>query len=155
MAQVPASSADAAVAALTNEVRALRVDLAEASQRTLRFELLLARLQMQEQRLAYLDRQRADASAKVFEVFRANEDLNGQMRRMEQGCREGTVPAEVREDCGAMLEELKRTLGNQQRRETDLRAQEAELLAQIGAEQSRWTDFSARLDDLERSLSRR
>lgn len=153
-AQAPASS-DAAVTALVNEVRALRADLAEASQRTLRFELLLARLQMQEQRLAYLDRQRAEVSGKVFDASRSSEEMSGQMRRLEQGCREGTVPPEMRDDCNGMVEGLKRDLSGRQKREADLRAQEAEVLNQIAAEQSRWTDFSARLDELERVLSRR
>jgi hypothetical protein len=36
--------------------------------------------------------------------------------------------------------------------ERDLRAQEADLAAQIAAEQNRWQDFNSRLDELERSL---
>ena len=57
-----AESGDAAVAALVAEVRALRADLAAASRDQLRAQLLLGRVQMQEQRLAYLDKQRADTA---------------------------------------------------------------------------------------------
>ena len=36
-----------------------------------------------------------------------------------------------------------------------LRLQEQDLLQAIGTEQGRWADFSARLDELERALTRR
>jgi predicted RNase H-like nuclease (RuvC/YqgF family) len=153
-AQQSGSSSDAAVNALVSEVRALRAEMAEASQRSLRFELLLARLQMQEQRVAYLDRQRLEISGKVFEMLRMNEMLTMQLTQMDGGCRDSVNPEE-REQCGSMLEQLKRTLAAQQKRELDLRTQEGELLNAISTEQGRWNDFSARLDELERSLARR
>src|SRR4051812_28569347 len=64
-AQQPAArpdSGDAAVAALVAEVRALRADMAASARNQLRAQMLLGRVQMQEQRLAYLDKQRLDAA---------------------------------------------------------------------------------------------
>src|SRR5262245_40846652 len=55
-----------AVVALVAEIRALRADLAAASRNQLRAQLLLGRVQMQEQRLAYLDKQRADVAAQIM-----------------------------------------------------------------------------------------
>src|SRR5688500_7870662 len=57
-----------AVNALVTELRAVRADLADASQRTLRFQLLLARLQLQEQRIGHLDRQRADVAKSLMDT---------------------------------------------------------------------------------------
>ena len=48
---------------------------------------------------------------------------------------------------------LKLQLEQGQKREQDLRAQEAAASGTLAAEQSRWTDFNARLDALERSLT--
>ena len=47
-------------AALLAEVRALRADLAQVNQAAVRAQLLTARVQLQEQRVMYFDRRRAD-----------------------------------------------------------------------------------------------
>jgi chromosome segregation ATPase len=47
---------------------------------------------------------------------------------------------------------LKLQLEQIQRREQDLRVQEATVSGTLATEQSRWTDINARLDALERSL---
>ena len=52
--QRPSDPSEAAVSALVAEVRALRADLAESAQRSVRSQLLLGRLQMQEQRLTWI-----------------------------------------------------------------------------------------------------
>jgi hypothetical protein len=44
-------------------------------------------------------------------------------------------------------------MGQTQKREQELRAQQAELVSAANDEQSRWADFNGRLDELERSLS--
>jgi hypothetical protein len=56
------STDTAAVQALTTEIRALRADLAESARASLRLQLLTARIQAQEQRIIYLDRQRGAAA---------------------------------------------------------------------------------------------
>jgi hypothetical protein len=62
--QAPAARGDDAIAALTAEVRALRAELAETARASLRLQLLTARIQAQEQRIIYLDRQRAEAATR-------------------------------------------------------------------------------------------
>ena len=53
-----------AVEALTVEIRALRAESAESARTSLRLQLLTTRVQAQEQRIIYLDRQRAEAAAR-------------------------------------------------------------------------------------------
>lgn len=155
-AQAPRSGepADAAIAALVAELRAVRVELAEASQRSLRFQLLLARLQLQEQRISHLDRQRAEIAKSLLDAATATNLVTTQFDQMARGCADGTVPEE-RKACEQMLPTMKTTLAGHQLREQQLRLQEQELVQAIGTEQGRWSDFSARLDDLERALSRK
>jgi hypothetical protein len=43
-------------------------------------------------------------------------------------------------------------LEERQRREHELRVEDAELATQLAVEQGRWADFNARLDELEASL---
>ena len=52
------------IAALTAEFRALRAELSAAAAASLRLQLLVARLQAQEQRIIYLDRLRSEAATR-------------------------------------------------------------------------------------------
>lgn len=137
-----------AVDALVVEVRALRAELAAATQRSLRSQMLLGRLQMQEQRIAHLDRQRADASAKALDAAQASSQML--IPSGSDTC--SAVSADARRDCEFSVKEMSRQAGILRSREEQLKAQETELAAAVQAEQARWADVNARLDDLERSL---
>ena len=73
-AQAPAAGPRAttgpndAVAALVVEVRALRTELSQVASASVRSQLLVTRVQLQEQRLMHLDRQRAEVAAKLAEA---------------------------------------------------------------------------------------
>ena len=141
---------DAAVTALVTEVRALRADMAAASRNQLRAQILLGRVQMQEQRLAYLDKQRADTAAMLAVQSQMSAAFNqggadgGQCARMPT--------PEARRDCEANATQMKRQLADQQAREEQLRAQGRDLENALSAEQARWSEFNSRLDELERAL---
>jgi hypothetical protein len=52
----------------------------------------------------------------------------------------------------AQVRENKASLAQARLTEQQLRGQESELSGVIAGEQSRWSDFNARLDEIERSL---
>lgn len=152
-AQAPATTGDAAVAALIAEVRALRADMAAASRNQLRAQMLLGRVQMQEQRIAYLDKQRAD----VVAAASVQQQMTAQMRSTfglsNNPC--AGIPAtqaEQKRDCEANAGAMRKQLEAFDAREQELRTQENDLANALAAEQARWTDFNSRLDELERSL---
>jgi hypothetical protein len=147
--------ADAAVAALVGELRALRNDLAQSSQRSMRAQLLLGRLQMQEQRLAYLDRQRSETAGRALEASRATAGIAAQVEQFNRGGCDTTPNAEQRRDCELLVTQFKRQLGTQQAFEQQLRAQENDLANALAQEQARWSDVNSRLDELERALPTR
>ena len=148
----PADSSDA-IAALVTELRAVRAELTEANQRSLRFQLLLARLQLQEQRIGHLDRQRADVTKSLMDAGTMSTMFLSQFEQFERACAEGT--AEERKACESQLQSMKATASTHQTREQQLRQQEQDLAQAIATEQGRWADFSARLDELERALARK
>jgi hypothetical protein len=148
----PADASDA-IAALVTELRAVRTELSEASQRSLRFQLLLARLQLQEQRIGHLDRQRAEVAKSLMDTQSMSTLFTGQYDQFVRGCAENASP-EFRKECESQLETMKVTTNAHQAREQQLRVQEQELSQAIATEQNRWADFSARLDELERALAR-
>ena len=103
------------------ELRGIRADLAETSSASVRAQLLLARLQLQEQRIYGLMRQIGDVQN---QIAAARQEARGTEReRMQQ----------------IILE---------------LSNREAELSHQLSVEQARWSEFSDRLDTLERALPR-
>lgn len=141
---------DAAVAALVSEVRALRADMAAASRNQLRAQLLLGRVQMQEQRLAYLDKQRADTAAMLAVQSQMTSAFN-QGGADANACA-GMPSAEARLECEANVSQMRRRLADQQAREEALRAQARDLENALSAEQARWSEFNSRLDELEQAL---
>jgi hypothetical protein len=155
IAQAPAraESSDAAVAALVSEVRALRADMAAASRNQLRAQVLLGRVQMQEQRLAYLDKQRSDAAAAIMMQSQMTSALRGPFgaRADTDSC--SKMPnADARNDCEANVTMMRRQLAEQEAREQQLRTHESELTDALSAEQARWSEFNSRLDEFERTL---
>jgi hypothetical protein len=153
LAQAPAGArtdGDAAVAALVAEVRALRTELAAASRNQLRAQMLMGRVGLQEQRLAYLDKQRTDTASQVALQAQLTAGLRAQVQAFESGgC--NAMPVEARRDCQANAATLKQQLAQQDAREQQLRSQESELVNALAAEQARWSEFNTRLDELERA----
>jgi chromosome segregation ATPase len=148
----PSDSTDA-IQALVAELRAIRTDLAESSERGLRFQLLLARLQLQEQRIGHLDRQRADVVQSLMDAQAARAMFMTQFEQFERGCADTTEPDE-RKACESQIAPMKANVASHQMREQQLQLQEQELSQAIATEQNRWADFSGRLEELERALAR-
>ena len=153
-AQAPApAAANDAVAALTAEIRALRTDLSQFANASVRSQLLVTRIQLQEQRLMHLDRQRADVAAKLGEAEKAHTMLAAQVKQFESPGAQ--VPAEQRRDMEGMVGMLRGQLQAAQTTQATLKAEHDSLLNALSTEQSRWSDFNSRLDELERSLPAR
>jgi len=151
-AQAPASASAStdAVAALVAEVRALRTELSQVASANVRSQLLVTRIQLQEQRLMHLDRQRAEVSAKLGEAERMRTMFAAQMKQFEQHSDKTT--AEERRNIDDAIGGLKPQLQAAEASATTLRGEQDALLNAMASEQSRWTDFNGRLDELERSL---
>jgi hypothetical protein len=169
-----AASSDASTA-LLEEVRALRAELAQLTRTGLRMQLLMARVQLQEQRILYFDRQRAElhsqvtaASERAAAAATEIERIQDQIKSLSSASSTPTGPGQVappdvaqamrqamRPALELALEGSRKDAAAASKAEQQLRAQEAEVLANLASEQSRWNEFNARLDELERSLPTR
>ena len=142
----------AALDDVVNELRALRADLRLTTRASTQMQLLTARLTLQEQRLAVLANQRQAVVAKLTEEKRDRAAFDAKVAQMEEAAAKN-LPAELpRDQFEYMLNDLKRQAANHRDAEQQLRSEEAQLSTDIANEQSRWTDFNNRLDELERSL---
>ena len=141
---VPAAGGDPLLA----EVRALRAELAQVAAVSIRSQLLVARLQVQEQRVAGLGRQLLELDGQLAPVAQEVQELTAQLARLSQA----TMPPEQQKELEGIRTELKRRIGDLQQREQQMRAQQVEVSNAVSSEQGRWIEFNNRLDEIERSL---
>ena len=149
-APAPTSSSSDAVGALVAEVRGLRTELLQVASASVRSQLLVARVQLQEQRLLHLDRQRAEIADKLADAERQRTMFAAQLKQFETPGAQ--VPADERRHLDDALGGLKAQFEAVRASEATLRTEHDTLLTAMSTEQSRWNDFNSRLDDLERSL---
>jgi hypothetical protein len=161
LAQSPAArQGPASLDDLLVEIKGLRADLAQSSSATIKTQLLLARLQVEEQRMNGIAKQMVDVQTQLSTARQSVAATESSFKKLDDivsGRSPSSIPAEVQKEFMAQLSgqlgDLKSTLEIQQRREQELTNQGAVLANQFAAEQSRWSEFNDRLDALERSLS--
>ena len=140
---------DGSMKALVTEMRALRADLNRVAGASIRAELLVGRLQLQEARTVTLSRQLDDVQLELGKVTQERAREAERLKKLEDGTHPDMPRAER-----VQLERLGRMqLKTYETREQQLRQQVASLSGVITDEQARWTDFNSRLDELERALS--
>ena len=126
---------------LLTEIRGMRGDINRAASVSVRAELLTARVTLQELRLGTAAQQLANVRQQLAEsrlrLAPSTEQIKPAMETTSQ-----------------ILAPLRYTVQQEQQRNRVLQNEEAALMRVIQGEESRWTEFNSRLDDLERALSR-
>jgi hypothetical protein len=136
-----AQRSPASVDDLLTEIQALRADINRASSASVRAQLVTARVTVQELRVSTAAQQLANVRQQLAESRIRLAPSTDQIK-----------PAQ--ETNSQILAPLRYTVQQEQRRGRDLLNEEAELMRMLDGEELRWAEFNARLDDLERSLSR-
>jgi chromosome segregation ATPase len=137
---------------LLTELRGLRADLKAMRATTTEAQMLTARLSLQEQRLGVLSNQRNDVSTRLALETRLRSDAERQVQTFEDNSSRNESLGVSRKELEMQQAIFKQMFNQHRDAEQQLRTQEADLSAQIAAEQNRWQDFNSRLDELERSL---
>jgi uncharacterized coiled-coil protein SlyX len=131
---------------LLKEVRALRIAMERASTVGARIQLLVARVQLQEQRIAELSRRATAVREELSKLDLGIAQLAPMMKMFEK------ESAQERAAMEGPLEQFKAQIAAQEKRRQELQNEEALLAQQIAADQGRWSDINNQLDQLERSL---
>lgn len=136
--------------ALLAEVRALRAEIAHVASAGIQAQLLVARLQLQEQRALALARQHADTESAVNAAQITIAAERARVRQLEEVAARtaGQGRLSIQQailDAGAQIEQ-------QQSHELQLQKREMELRRALEDAQTRWTYFNDQLDALGRSL---
>jgi uncharacterized protein involved in exopolysaccharide biosynthesis len=132
---------------LVTEVRGLRADIRRMTDTTLRAQLLVARLQVQEQRVAGIARQLAEADEQLRKLEGArNPFLERMLKDFDTG-----KPADPGE--AEFMAGLKAQLERVQNGDPELKDRQAALTRLLADEQARWVEFNAQLEALERRIA--
>ena len=146
--------------ALLTEVRGLRAAMEQMAASGARVQLTLGRLQLQEQRLTTTIKRLDETRNRLAEQQRAAVDQQEQVAMFEAMLKEsgagGFSPdgPDARQIEG-MMKEHRRGMAHTAAEIQRLIAEEAALATDVVSEQARWTEINQRLEELERSLSRR
>ena len=146
--RTPPTAAPATMDDVLNELRALRTELRESSAASLRAQLLVARLQLQEQRINTVWRQLSEVEDK-FQANEKNRAAPEQILKM-MGLEPGAEPPK---EMASIVEMFKNQMAASEKADSDLKLRQTELMQLMTQEQSRWTAFNAQLETLENALT--
>jgi uncharacterized coiled-coil protein SlyX len=149
----PPAAAPDVLRELLVEVRGLRVAMERAATVGARIQLLVARVQMQEQRIAELSRRAVTVREELGKLDAQIAQFSGMMKQFEGTS--GRMPPEEQRAMEGVFEMQKQQVAIAEKRRQDLLGEEALLAQQIAADQGRWSDVNSQLDELERSLTPR
>jgi len=136
--------------ALLAELRALRAEVTQAASASIRTQLLVARLQLQEQRVFTVARQLVDAQDRLAAIQIRITGERARVRQLEDAASRAAGQGQLAIQQAIL--EAGTQIEQQHGQELEFRARETELRKAVEDAQARWTDFSDRLDALERSL---
>jgi hypothetical protein len=145
--QSAAPARQASMDDLVAEVRGLRAEIQQLADSSLEAQLLVARLQVQEQRIASIAKQLADTEEQLGRLDAArNPFLTKMLKDMQAGPPSDPGEAELFAGMRAQLEKIENG-------DPALKERQAALSRQLADEQARWVAFNARLEDLERRVA--
>lgn len=113
-------------------------------------QLLVARLQLQEQRVFTVARQLAEAQTALAAIRQEISSERARVRQLEDAATRATGQNQV--GMRQAIVDASNQIELQQRHELQLQARETELLKAGSEAQGQWSDFSDRLDTIARSL---
>jgi chromosome segregation ATPase len=131
---------------LVTEVRALRADIQQLADASIRAQLLVARLQVQEQRIAGLARQLSETEEQIRALDGVRNPFLTQM--LKDWEKEPADPGEANLFAG-----MKAQLEKIENGDPVLKERQATLSRQLSEEQARWVAFNAQLEELERVVA--
>jgi predicted nucleic acid-binding Zn-ribbon protein len=151
-AQQSAPSSNDVMTALLQEVHGLRLAMEQSAALAPRVQLTLARLNIEEQRIAHLaaqfDRARQDLTNTSFSIRNMTDEVENLEKQLQTA-----TDDKRRREFEMMIADNKTRLKVQAAAEDVARARENEAMQALSTEQNRWIELNARLDELERSLA--
>ena len=132
--QRPATTDD-----LLTEIRALRADISQASENAIRVQLATVRVTLQDGRVSTLTQQLNNVRQQLAQSQLTLAPFTLQLKQAQESNSEILAP-------------LRNTIEQVQKRDRELRAQEAEIDRLLASEAARLADLNSRLSQIEQAL---
>ena len=147
LGQTPSTPArQASIDDLVTEVRALRADIQQTAEASLRAQLLVGRLQVEEQRIAGIARQLSETEDQIRALEGVRNPFVTQM--LKDLDKEPAEPGEANLFAG-----MKAQLEKIENGDPVLKERQAALSRQLSDEQARWLAFNGQLEELEKLVA--
>jgi len=141
---------DASLDELVVEVQALRAEMNQAAAASIRAQLLVGRLQMEDQRIAGVVRELEAVQADLAANAQARTESAAKLKPLEEAVTSAT--SDVREEAEKQLAAAKAAAQQTDRRQQLLKRRESALAKELQEDQARWQEINARLENFEQSI---
>ena len=141
---------DASLDELVVEVQALRAEMNQAAAASIRAQLLVGRLQMEDQRIAGLVRELEAVQADLAASAHTRTESAERLKPLEEAVMGAT--SDVRDEAEKQLAAAKAAAQQSDHRQQLLKRRESVLAKDLQEEQARWQDLNARLETFEQSI---
>jgi predicted nucleic acid-binding Zn-ribbon protein len=138
---------------LLTEVRGPRAEVNQAAGASIRTQLLVARLSLQEQRINSVAKQLTDVETQRAAIEGPTAQFEERFKRLEEAVRSPSTQPEQHRQFEQELESMKPARADIRQRLQRLVSQESTFSAQLSSEPSRWVEFNDRLDQIEREIA--
>jgi hypothetical protein len=135
------------------EVQALRAEMNQAASASIRAQLLVGRLQMEDQRISGVVRDLESVQADLALNAQARTEAAAKLKALEEAVLGATN--DVREEAEKQLAAGKAAAQQLDRRQQLLKRRESALAKELQEDQARWHDINARLENFEQSMAAR
>jgi len=141
---------DATLDELVVEVQAMRAEMNQAAAASIRAQLLVGRLQMEDQRIAGVVRDLEAVQADLAANAHARTESATKLKTLDEAVMGAT--SDVREEAEKQLAGAKAAAEQIDRRQQLLKRRESALAKELQEDQARWRDLNARLENFEQSI---
>ena len=141
---------DATLDELVVEVQAMRAEMNQAAAASIRAQLLVGRLQMEDQRIAAVLRDLEAVQAELAAVAQGRAESASRLKSLEDAVLGATN--DVREDAEKQLTGARAGVQQIDRRQQSLKRRENALAKELQDAQARWQDINGRLETFAQSM---
>jgi len=142
---------DATLDELVVEVQALRAEMNQAAAASIRAQLLVGRLQMEDQRIAGVVRELESVQADLAANAQARAESAQKLKALEDAVLGATT--DIRDEAERRLVAAKVAAQQADRRQQALKRRESGLAKELQEDQARWTEINARLENVEQAMT--
>jgi chromosome segregation ATPase len=141
---------DATLDELVVEVQALRAEMNQAAAASIRAQLLVGRLQMQDQRISSVVRDLEAVQADLAATAQLRTEMAARIKTLEDTLT--SAGPDTRDEVERQMAAARAAAQQADRRQQALKRREGGLAKELQEDQTRWSEINARLENFEQAI---